>query len=129
MIGTLENIEYRGEMDASGKPLRVDNVDEVKAGLRKRVDRLAGLDPANAATLRQTFAPLLDVDATSAVNSLDELPNLALAQTTGLKLGETRRSSFSEPSGIGPPLVINRELWIAKADPASGDAASRFAAE
>jgi len=129
LIGTLENIEYRGEMDASGKPLRVDNVDEVKAGLRKRVDRLAGLDPANAATLRQTFAPLLDVDATSAVNSLDELPNLALAQTTGLKLGETRRSSFSEPSGISPPLVINRELSIAKADPASGDAASRFAAE
>ena len=129
MIGTLENIEYRGEMDASGKPLRVDNVDEVKAGLRKRVDRLAGLDPANAATLRQTFAPLLDVDATSAVNSLDELPNLALAQTTGLKLGETRRSSFSEPSGISPPLVINRELSIAKADPTSGDAASRFAAE
>jgi len=123
-VGALQGIEYRVTTDLAGKPLRVDNLNDVKGALRKMIDRIAtsNKDPTVAVFLRQTLAPMLDIDEKSAVELyMDQLPDLAMAQNTGLKLGETRRDSVTQPNPIGK-LVVNRALTVAEADPASGDA-------
>jgi hypothetical protein len=122
-LTALQNIEYHVVTDAAGKPLRVDNLNDVKSAVRGLIDGIAGAssDPTIAAVVRQTLAPMLDMDERSAAELyLDQLPVLALAQNTGLKPGETRRDSLTEKNPIGN-LVVNRSLAIAHADPVSGD--------
>jgi hypothetical protein len=123
-VAALQGIEYRVSTDLAGKPVRVDNFDDVKAALRKLIDSIATSynDPNIAAVLRQTLAPMLDIDEKSAAELyMDQLPTLAMAQNSGLKPGETRRDSVEQANPIGK-LVINRTFTLAAADPASGDA-------
>ena len=122
-LAALQSVEYRVATDQAGKPLRVDNVNDVKAAIQGVIDGVAkgNPDPQIAAMIRQTLAPMLQMDERSAAELyLDQLPTLALAQNTGLKLGETRRDSFAEKNPIGT-LTVNRALTIAEADPVSGD--------
>ncbi|HXX26740.1 MAG TPA: hypothetical protein VEJ40_08795 [Pseudolabrys sp.] len=123
-LSALDNITIRATTDARGTPLRVDNLEDVRQALRTMVERLAAMagDPQVAANVRTMFAGMLNVDAeTAARANLDELPALALGQNTGLKVGDVRRESVSEPSGIGPPLVKVRALSVAQADAATGN--------
>jgi hypothetical protein len=121
VLPSLMNIEYHGEMDASGKPLRIDNIDQIKAALGTMIDKLVNTSPGNATLIRQTLAPMLDLDAASAAALyMDQLPNLALAQSTGLKPGETRRDSYTEQTSFGAPLVIDRALSIKAFDAEKG---------
>lgn len=123
VLAALQGIEYRIAMDPAGKPLRVENLADVKAALRNMVDKITATDkdPKTAAVLQQILSPMLDIDEKRAAELyMDQLPNLALAQNTGLKLGETRRESIAEPNPMGK-LVVNRSLTIKEADPASGD--------
>jgi hypothetical protein len=124
-IAALQGIEYRVTTDLAGKPLRVDNLDDVKAAVRRLISGIASgssKDPKVAAAMRQVLAPMLDIDEKSAAELyMDQLPILALAQNTGLKPGETRRDSVAQINPIGK-LVVNRTLTLTEADPASGDA-------
>lgn len=124
-VAALQGIEYRVTTDLAGKPLHVDNLDDVKTAIRNLIASIAtssGKDPAVAAAMRQVLAPMLDVDEKSAAELyMDQLPTLALAQNTGMKIGETRRESVAQPNPIGK-LVINRTFTLAEADPANGDA-------
>ncbi len=123
-LAALQGIEYHIAMDPAGKPLRVDNLADVEAALRNMVDKITATDkdPKTAAVLRQILSPMLDVDEKRAAELyMDQLPNLALAQNTGLKPGDTRRESVEQPNPMGK-LVINRSMTIKEADAASGDA-------
>ena len=123
-IAALQGIEYHVTTDLAGKPLRVDNLDDVKTAVRNLIGSLttSSKDSTIAAALRQTVAPMLDIDEKSAAELyMDQLPALALAQNTGLKMGETRRDSVTQPNPIGK-LVINRGFTLVEADPVSGEA-------
>ena len=122
-LAALQGVEYHASTDAAGKPLRVDNIEDVKAALRGMADSIAkgSGGPEVASVVQQMLAPMLQVDETSAAELyLDQLPALALTQNTGLKLGEIRRDLISQPNPMGK-LVINSALEIAEADPATGD--------
>jgi len=128
-LAALENVLVRAAADASGKPLRVENLEDVRKAVGKMIDRLAaaGENPQVAAAVRKLFSRLTKIDAAQAAEELlDELPALALTQNTGLHPGEMRRREVEEPSGIGPPLVKTIALSIASADPASGDVRFRL---
>jgi hypothetical protein len=124
-LSALDNILIRATTDARGKPLRVDNLDDIKAGLRKLIERTSASaeNTQVAAGVRQMMSGMLAVDAAKAAElNMDEVPALALTQNTGLKLGEVRRDTVTVPTGVGPPFIKTLELTIAKADAASGKA-------
>ena len=114
---------YRVVTDASGKPLRVENLEEMKAALRKAVTQSAETgDPQNTAAVKRLFDDLDKLDEGGAAREhLDVLPVLALGQTTGLKIGETRTDTLTRPFPGGGQIQENRSLTIAHADPASGN--------
>ncbi len=121
-LAALNNISLRLITDASGKPLKVENLDDIKAGLWKMVDTLATAnnDAQLAAAVRNLLSGMADIDTTQAAELYtDDLPGLARGQNTGLKLGEARRASTTEANPLGN-MVTNTELSIASADPASG---------
>jgi len=63
------------------------------------------------------------VDEVGATTHLGDLELLAMAQNTGLRPGEKRRSTANVPSGIdGPPLSRARALSILRTDAATGNA-------
>jgi hypothetical protein len=124
-IAALQGIEYYVTADLAGKPLRVDNLADVKTALRNLIDSISASsskDPAVATAMRQVLTPMLDVDEKSAAELyMDQLPTLALAQNTGMKLGEARRDSVAQPNPIGK-LVINRAFTLDETNPADGEA-------
>jgi hypothetical protein len=127
-LGALDNVVFRASTDASGRPLRVENIDDVRKTMRTMIDRLtaSGVDPQIAANVRQLLEGLTRLDAEQAAQaSLDEVPALAIGQNTGLKPGQTRRDAVAVANGIGPPMIKRMALSIASADAASGDV--RFA--
>jgi hypothetical protein len=123
-LAALENIEMRVITDPTGKPLRVENFEDIKTGVRKMIDGLAAtLDRETAAALRTMMAGMTQFDATKAAELyLDELADLAAGQNTGLKAGEERKAVVTLPNPIGPGFVVTRTLSMISTDPAKGDA-------
>ena len=123
-LAALENIEMRVITDPAGKPLRVENFEDIKTGVRKVIDGLAAtLDRETAAALRNMMAGMTQFDAAKAAELyLDELADLAAGQNTGLKPGEERKAVVTLPNPIGPGFVTTRTLSMISADPAKGDA-------
>jgi hypothetical protein len=101
----LENVTIHATTDLSGKPVRVDNLDEAKTAMRAMVDTLmAPLQdkPQLAAVLNQMMNRMIDVDAGQAASVyLEELPMLARAQNTGMKPGDVRHSTDIAASPLG----------------------------
>jgi hypothetical protein len=122
-LAALNNIAIHAVTDASGKPLRVENLDDIKRGLNRMIAALVVThkDVQVALAARRLLAGMTRIDDKQAAEQyLDELPGLAMGQNTGLKIGEVRRAKVEEPNGIGPPLVKNTALTIAAADAANG---------
>jgi hypothetical protein len=125
VVDVMKDITVRGTTDASGKPVRVDNLDEARTSMRKVVDRLVGMfkdKPQITQFIESFMGGLLIVDEKrAAATYLEYLPQLALGQNTGLKVGEVRRSVEEIPSPLGNgTLKTNLALQIVKADPATG---------
>ncbi|MBI5262348.1 MAG: hypothetical protein HY852_11095 [Bradyrhizobium sp.] len=124
-IQALENVPIRATTDRSGKPIRIDNLDEAKTALRSMAEKITAPvkdKPQVFAMLSQVFAGMIDVDAEKAATTfVDEMPVLAKAQATGMKPGEARRSAnvVENPLG-GGPLKSNMTLELTQADAASG---------
>jgi hypothetical protein len=124
-IQALDGVTIRATTDQRGMPLRVDNLDEAKAGMRSVA---AGLTepfkdkPQLAALLSQIMAGIIDVDADKAAASyLEELPQLAQAQATGMKPGEVKRSSDAVDNPLGGGVLkSNSSFTLSAADAASG---------
>jgi hypothetical protein len=121
----LENVPIRATTDLSGKPIRVDNLDEAKAAMRSMLGNLTAPfqdKPQVVAFLNQLVSGLIEVDADKAASAyLDKLPELAKAQNTGMKPGEIRHSSTEVDSPLGGgALKSNAAFEMTEADAATG---------
>lgn len=123
----MENVVIRAETDRSGKPVRVENLDEARKAMMAMRDNILkpfADKPQVAEILTQIMANLLDVDEqTAAKHYLDELPQLAKTQNTGMKPGEIRRTSDAMPNPFGGgQLKSNVMVHLVSADAGTGKA-------
>ena len=121
----LENVTIHATTDLSGKPIRVDNLDEAKGAMRAMVDGMMAPfkdKPQVAAVMNQMMSRMIEVDASEAATVyLEELPVLARAQLTGMKPGEVRHSTDSAANPIGGcALKSNSDFALTEADAATG---------
>jgi hypothetical protein len=121
----LENVTIHATTDLSGKPIRVDNLDEARTAMRNMVGTVMEPfkdKPPVAAVLNQMMSKMIEVDATQAAGIyLEELPMLARAQGTGMKPGEVRRSTDSAENPLGGgALKSNSVFELTQADAATG---------
>jgi hypothetical protein len=91
----VKDIVVRACTDKTGKPVAVENLDEVKSTLRTVIDRMVKAfeqKPQVAGFIRQMLEGFLVADEKAAVTALmEDLPVLAAGQNTGLKPGEAAR--------------------------------------
>jgi hypothetical protein len=126
-VKAMENVAFRATTDRAGKPVRIDNLDEAKAAMRNMVGTLTAQfqdKPQVVALLNQVVARLIEVDTGEAAAAyIDDVPALALAQNTGMKLGEIRRSSMSvdNPLGGGAAMKSNMAFELTEVDAATGN--------
>jgi hypothetical protein len=121
----LENVTIHATTDLSGKPIRVDNLDEAKTAMRNMVGSMMAPfqdKPQVAAVLNQLMSKMIEVDATQAATVyLEELPMLARAQNTGMKPGEIRRSTDSADNPLGGGVLkSNSAFELTQANAATG---------
>ena len=121
----LENVTIHATTDLSGKPIRVDNLDEAKTAMRNMVGTMLAPfqdKPQVAALLNQMMSKMIEVDATQAASVyLEELPALARAQNTGMTPGEIRHSSDAAENPLGGgSLKSNSTFELTEADAATG---------
>lgn len=122
-FGAVKDIVVRARTDKSGKPVAVENLDEVKATLRTVIERMVKAfeqKPQVAGFMRQMLEGFLVADEKSAVTALmEDLPVLAAGQNTGLKPGEVRREQTEVPNPFGgamkTSLVTRISEWNDKA--------------
>jgi hypothetical protein len=124
-VKALENVTIHATTDGSGKPVRVDNLDEAKTAMRAMVDTMLTPfkdKPQVVAVMNQLMAKLIEVDATQAATAyLEEMPVLARAQGTGMKAGEIKRSSDSADNPLGGGMLkSNSTFELTEADAATG---------
>lgn len=118
-----DNVVIRASTDASGKPLRIDNLDEARAAMRRSADELAARfaeGPAARALFDQLIADLTEVNSErAAAVYADALTALALAQNAAMKPGDQRLASrpVENPLG-GDALMASERFELAKAGPA-----------
>jgi hypothetical protein len=123
-LAALDNVTMQVTTDRAGKPLRVENIADIKAAIQNMIDRVAAAqDREVAAVIRKMFASMTDFDnVRAAALYLDELGSLASGQNTGLAAGEVRRSVETAGNPIGPAMMKDVSLTMVSADPAKGDA-------
>jgi hypothetical protein len=122
----LENVTIHATTDLSGKPVRVDNLDEAKTAMRNMVDGMMAPfqdKPQVADVMKQIMSKMIEVDASEAAELyLEELPMLARAQGTGMKVGEVRHSTDSAANPLGGGMLkSNSAFTLTQADAASGN--------
>jgi hypothetical protein len=102
----MRGLTYRVVTDLSGKPLRVENLDEVRAALRKLVDVTTGTlaDPQVIDAAKKMMAGMADQDDKQAAEHVGRLRMIALGQNTGFKPGESRQRTFDESSSFPTPI-------------------------
>jgi hypothetical protein len=104
-FGAVKDIVVRARTDASGKPISVENLDEVKGVLKTVIDKVvdsAKSNPQVAVVIRQMLEGMLVADDKAAVKALMEEPiALSAGQNTGLTPGAVKREANNVPSPIG----------------------------
>ena len=120
VFGAMKDVVIRARTDATGKPVEVENLDEVKTALKQVVEAMTAKfqsNPQAGAFVRDMLLKMFDVPAKEAARIyLDELPQLAAAQNSGLKPGQARRDRDDFPSPFGggaikSELVTRLESW------------------
>jgi hypothetical protein len=105
LLGAFRNLVVRATLDANGKPVRIDNLPEVIGAARTLIDGILDAfkdKPQVAAIMRQFTASLLIENPEKAAEMyLENLPQLAYGQNTGLKPGESRTSDDALPNPLG----------------------------
>jgi hypothetical protein len=122
-FGAVKDIEVRARTDRSGRPVTIENLDEVKGKMRVVVDRMVAAlqsQPKVAAVMKQMLDSFLIVDGAEAARTyIEEVPLLSSAQSTGLNPGEVRREEEAVPSPFGGQIksVVTTRLaaWDDKA--------------
>ncbi len=126
-FSAMKDIVVHGRTDASGKPVAVENFDEVKSTMRTVIARMTQAfekQPKVADVVRQMMSGILDVGpARAAEVYMEDLPPLAAGQTTGIVPGGVRRQNESTPSPIGAGAMKSTlETRLESFDAASGKA-------
>jgi hypothetical protein len=121
----LQNVTIHATTDLSGKPVRVDNLDEARTAMRAMVATMMTPfkdKPQVAAVMSQMMGKLIEVDAGQAATAyLEEMPVLAHAQNTGMKQGEIKRTSDSAENPLGGGLLkSNSTFKLTQADATAG---------
>ncbi len=120
VFAAMKDVVIRARTDATGKPVEVENLDEVKTALKQVVEAINAKfqsNPQAGAFVRDMLLKMFDVPAQEAARLyLDELPQLAAAQNSGLKPGQARRErdDFANPFGGGAvksEMVTRLESW------------------
>jgi hypothetical protein len=125
MFEAQQGLVIRVVTDAAGKPLRIENFDEVKAALKKAVaaQPASTANPDVLAAVRRVGDRILAVDNKRAAELfLDSLPVLAVAQNTGLKPGEMRKSTLPVANALVDGITKTLTLSIARTNPDAGTA-------
>jgi len=121
---TLDNVPVRAITDRSGKPVRVENLDEAKTAIRVMASKITEpykSKPQVVAMLNQIMAGFIEVDAEAAAKTyLDDLPQLAMVQNTGMKQGEARNWSDTALNPLGGVLKTSSTLTLAEVAADSG---------
>lgn len=120
-----QGLVIRIATDAAGKPLRIENFDEVKAALKKAIEAQPATtaNPAVLAAVRRVGERILAVDdKRAAALYLDSLPTLAVAQNTGLKPGEMRKSTLPVANALVDDITKTLTLSLARTNPDAGTA-------
>lgn len=105
-LSGIKDVVVRIRTDKSGKPLVVENLADVRRTMQGVVERLAApyetKNPQTARALRNLMGQLLVVDGEAAARSYaEDMPSLAVGQSTGLKPGEMRRATEELPTAFG----------------------------
>jgi hypothetical protein len=122
---TLDNIAIHATTDLTGKPVRVDNLEEARTAMRAMRDSMFEPfkdKPQLLAVFSRMFAGLTEVDAGQAATAyIRDLPELAKAQGTGMKLGEVRRTTKNANNALGGGALKSDEAFeLTSADDATG---------
>lgn len=116
----LENILIRATLDATGKPVRIDNFDAVKTEMHKEMERLQRSgenSPRQLLALSMIMSDLVSMDPERAAPSfLTELVTLAKSQNTGMKVGEVRRSTDPADNPLGTTLRSETAFSLSEID-------------
>jgi len=121
----MQGLVMRIDTDLTGKPLRVENWDEVKAALKSAADSepLTTANPEFVARVHDIIDRSLRLDDRQAAQLyVDDLPTLALAQDTGLKKGEIHKSTVTVPSALRSEISKTVMVSLGDADPETGKA-------
>jgi hypothetical protein len=115
------NVVVHVSTDSAGKPLRIDNLDEARAAMRRSADDLAvqfAERPAARALFDQLMSELIDVSADNAASVfVSPLTVLAVAQNAGMKPGEFRLTSKPAENPLGgDALMANERFELTQAD-------------
>jgi hypothetical protein len=116
-----QDVVIRVTTDPAGKPLRIDNLDEARAAMRRSAENLApqfAERPAARALFGQLVSELTEVNADHAASAyMDALASLAVAQNAGMKPGEFRWTSKPAQNPLGgDALMSNERFELSNAD-------------
>jgi hypothetical protein len=125
MLSVLKGVVMHARTDAKGAPVAIDNLEEVRGRIQTAIDGVVAKfqdKPMVAKFMRQLMTPMLELQGKEAATAyLDNLPQLAIYQDTGLKPGEVRATTDTVKSPIGNvEIKANVKLRIDKFDTASG---------
>lgn len=120
-VEALKDVPVHAVTDAAGRPIRVDNEQEVATAVRKigdgYVKALSG-NPQLVALVGRVFDEIASNHGPAAAEAfLAPLPELARAQETDLKPGEIRKSESALASPFGGAIKSIKTLSLAS-DPA-----------
>ena len=129
LLGGLRDVTIRAVLDQDGKPLRLENLEEVVAAHKQAIDRVIAAfsdKPAAAAKIRELFG-MINMTPNSSDETatwyLETVTLLSSAQNTGLRVGEERRDSKAAPNPLGgDPIKTEVVSRLVEADPATGKA-------
>lgn len=129
LLGALRDVVVRAEVDQRGKPVRIDNLDEVVQAHRQALDKIVAAfseKPQVAEKIRELLTPVMESVAKNPNEAaqwyLETVAQLSGAQDTGLGVGEERHTAKTVASPFGGEIKTNVSLRLEKADTASGRA-------
>lgn len=125
MTAIMNGLVIRAQMNDAGRPVKLDNLEEVRGKMRQVIDTMKARfkeKPAVADMIEKMMSSMLLVDeARAAELYIDNAVLLVMGQKTGLKVGELRRSVEENPSPLGGGTIkSNIAMQILKADQATG---------
>lgn len=126
-FGAIKDIVIRGRTNAAGKPLAVENIDEVKSNVSVVVANLVRAfdkNPKVAELLRQMLEGFMIVDGPQAAETyMEDMLVLAAGQSTGIMPGAVKRQDEAVPSPLGAGSIKSTlETRIESFDAATGNA-------